>query len=125
DVLLGVEDLRRLGLDRGNDPRMGVAGVRDPDPAAVVEIALAVRRDEPRALSAVDHQVRDPAPDRRDDRGIGEGRGGGSRVRPECRRHRRRRAEITLENRTNATAPRKTIEPITLICTGRAFFWMP
>ena len=33
DVLLAVEELRRLRLDRGDDPRMGVAGVRDADPA--------------------------------------------------------------------------------------------
>jgi hypothetical protein len=31
DVLLAVEQLRRLGLDRGDDPRMGVPGVGDPD----------------------------------------------------------------------------------------------
>ena len=32
DVLLAVEQFRGLRLDRGNDPRMGMAGVRDPDP---------------------------------------------------------------------------------------------
>ena len=26
---------------------------------------------------------------------------------------------------TNSTAPRNTIEPMTLIWTGSAFFWMP
>ena len=43
DVLLAVEELRRLRLDRRDDPRMGVTGVRDADPRRVVEVALAVR----------------------------------------------------------------------------------
>jgi hypothetical protein len=32
DVLLGMEDFRRLGLDRSHDTGMGVPGVRDADP---------------------------------------------------------------------------------------------
>ena len=73
DVLLAVEELRGLGLDRGDDPRVGVAGVRDADPGRVVEVALAVGRDQPRALAAVDVEVRDPAPDRRHDAVVGQG----------------------------------------------------
>ena len=42
DVLLGVDDPARLLGDGRRDPRVGVAGVRDPDPARVVEVAIAV-----------------------------------------------------------------------------------
>ena len=75
DVLLAVEQLRGLRRDGGGDPRMGMAGVGDPDPRRVVEVALAVAGDQPRALAAVDVEVRDPAPDRRHDRMVGERRG--------------------------------------------------
>jgi hypothetical protein len=72
DVLLAVEELRGLGLDRGHDSRVRVARVRDADPRAVVEIAIAVGGDEPAALAVVDDDVRDATPDRGDDRGIRE-----------------------------------------------------
>ena len=68
DVLLAVEQLRGLRLDRRDDPRVGVAGVGDADPRGVVEVPLALGRDQPRALAVVDDEVRDPAPDRRHDR---------------------------------------------------------
>ena len=97
DVLLAVEELRRLGLDGGHDARMGVAGVRDADPGRVVEVALAVRRDQPRALAAVDLEVRDPAPDRRDDGVVGEGsRSAGVAAWPGHRRRSRSRAVAWL-----------------------------
>ena len=73
DVLLAVQQFRGLGLDRGDDPRMRVAGVGDADPGRVVEVALAVTGDEPGPLATVDVEVRDPAPDRRHDRVVGEG----------------------------------------------------
>ena len=63
-------------LDRRDDARVGVARVRDADPAAVVEVALAVGRDQPGALAPVDDEVRDPAPDGRDDGAVGQGSGG-------------------------------------------------
>ncbi len=66
DVLLGVDDLAGLLGDRRRDARMGVAGVRDPDPAGVVEVALAVDRLDPRADAALHDQVRVARPDRRD-----------------------------------------------------------
>jgi hypothetical protein len=47
DVLLGVEDLRCLGLHGGYDPRVGVPGVRDTDAGAVVEVAFAIAGDQP------------------------------------------------------------------------------
>ena len=73
DVLLAVEQLRRLRGDGRGDPRMGVPGVRDADPGRVVEVALAVAGDQPRPFAAVDVQVRDPAPDSRDDGMVGQG----------------------------------------------------
>jgi len=68
---------RRLGLDRGYDPRVGVAGVGDADPRGVVEVAVAVGGHEPRALPVLHDKVRDPAPYRRHDRAVGEGSGRG------------------------------------------------
>ena len=78
DVLLAVEQLGGLRLDRRHDPRMRVARVGHPDPGRVVEVALAVAGDQPRPLAAVHVQVGDAAPDRRDDRVVGEGTGVGA-----------------------------------------------
>ena len=65
DVLLGVDDLAGLLGDRGRDARVGVTGVRDPDPAGVVEVALAVDRLDPGADAALHHEVGVARPDRR------------------------------------------------------------
>ena len=73
DVLLAVEQLRGLGLHGGHDSRMGVARVRDADPRRVVEVPVALGRDQPAALAVVHDQVRDPAPDRGHHRAVGEG----------------------------------------------------
>ncbi|GIW20970.1 MAG: hypothetical protein KatS3mg065_1266 [Chloroflexota bacterium] len=72
DVLLAVDELRRLGGDGGGDPGVGVAGVRDADPRRVVEVALPIDGDEPRALASLDDEVGDPGPDGRHDGPIGE-----------------------------------------------------
>ncbi len=80
DVLLAVEELLGLGRDRRRHPRVGMAGARDADPRAVVEVALAVGRDEPGTLAPLDDDVRDPAPDRRHDAPVGQGRPAGRGV---------------------------------------------
>ncbi len=79
DVLLPVQEPRGLLLHGGDDARMGVAGVRDADPGAVVEVSLAVGRDEPAAFAAVHGEVRDAAPDGGDDGPVGERRDGAVR----------------------------------------------
>src|SRR3989304_2338775 len=80
DVLLPVQQLRGLRLDGGHDARVGVAGVRDTDARAVVEIAAAILRDEPGTLAALDVDVGHAAPDGGHDAVVGEGdwRGGES-----------------------------------------------
>ena len=133
DVLLAVEQLRGLGGDRRRDPRMGVAGVGDADPRRVVEIALAVAGDQPRALAAVDVEVRDPAPDGRDDGVVGQ-RGWrrarsaavSTMVRPPrsasaacARRPRAPSASACHETPTSTDGARKMIVPMTLTCTGQ------
>ena len=65
DVLLAVDQLGRLLGDRGGDLGMGVAGIDDADTGRVVEVALAVVGDQPRAFAAFDDQVRIARPDGR------------------------------------------------------------
>jgi hypothetical protein len=64
DVLLGVDDQRRLVGDGGDDPGVGMAGARHPDPGGVVEIPLAANRLDPGTRAALDDQVGVAAPDR-------------------------------------------------------------
>ena len=66
DVLLGVDDPRGLLCDRCGNARMGMAGVRDADPAGVVQVSLTVDRLDPRAAAALDHEVGVARPHRRD-----------------------------------------------------------
>ena len=58
----------------GDDPRVRMPRVGDADARRVVEVARAVGRDQPGAFPSVDDQVRDPAPDSRYHRRIGEWR---------------------------------------------------
>src|SRR5438128_11455474 len=102
---------------------MRMAGVRDADPAAVVEVALAVGGDQPRPLAAIDDEIRDPAPHGRDDREVGwRGRAAGRRWAHRWRidRHRGALPRRSVVSATNATADRNTMEPTTLICAGSA-----
>ena len=73
DVLLAVQKLDGLSGDRGCDPRMSVSRACHTDARRIVQVALAIAGDEPRPLAAVDVEVSDPAPDRGDDRVVGEG----------------------------------------------------
>ena len=61
---------------------MGVTGVGDADARGVVQVALAVRGDQPGALAAVDDEVRVARPDGRHDRAVGQGSADGGGVRP-------------------------------------------
>ena len=130
DVLLAVEELGGLRRDGRRDARMGMPRVGHADPRRVVEVARAVTSDQPRALAAVDVEVRDPAPDRRDDGVVREvgGRPIGRRVVMRARpryggrarassRIVRRRLTI-VEAATSPTAVRKMIVPTTLTCGG-------
>ncbi len=80
DVLLAVQQPRRLRLDRGDDPRVGVAGVRDADPRAVVQVPLTLHRDQPGTFAPVDHEVGVARPDGGDDRPVRHDGGGGVRL---------------------------------------------
>src|SRR4029079_16807397 len=128
DVLLAVEQLLSLRRDGRRDPRMGVPGVGDADPRRVVEVALAVAGDQPGALATVHVQVRDAAPDGRDHgmvgqrrrrrgKGLDHGWGSGALGEQRLRGARPERSEVPA---TSPTAPRKMIEPMTLIWTGSA-----
>ena len=131
DVLLAVQKLGGLGLDRGDDARMRMSRARDADSRRVVEVALAIRRDEPAALAAIDREVGDAAPDRRNHRRIGDRRGlaflgsgiGRHGLDPHLMRAARPLRRVV--NATKATADRNTMEPTTLICTGSAFLMIP
>ena len=76
DVLLAVQEPGGLRLDGGNHAGMGMTGVRDPDPGAVVEVALTVGRDQPAPLAPVHGEVRHAAPDGGHHGSVGERRGG-------------------------------------------------
>ncbi len=57
DVLLKMNALRRLLSDGGHHPGMGVPGVRHPDAARVVEVALAIGRRQPGAGGPFDDEI--------------------------------------------------------------------
>ena len=126
DVLLAVEELRRLVRDRRGDPRMGVARVGDADPRRVVEVPLAVGRDQPRALAAVDDRlvIRPQTPARRSGR-AGERtrrrRAAGSEIGGHgvsSASARRGGARGSCVRSTAPTATTKMIVPMTLTWTG-------
>src|SRR6266404_3919201 len=77
-------------------------------------------RSQPRAFATVDDQVRDPAPERRDDGPIGQG--SAWRL---MDGHRGTLPVRIVDSATSPTAERNTIEPMTLTWAGSAFFWMP
>src|SRR3546814_9515933 len=56
-----------LGMDGGDDPGMSVAGVRDRDAGAEIEVAGAVDVPDPRALGVVGHHWEVRREHRRDD----------------------------------------------------------
>ena len=154
DVLLAVEQLRGLGGDGRRDPWMGVAGVGDADPRAVVEVAIAIGRDRARnprraRPSMLVIRLQTDGTTLRSGRGVevasmdsaGASDGGldvgsadpitmppslsaGRTARAAARDQRLRRAETMVEMATNPTAVRNTIEPITFIWTGSALRWI-
>ena len=65
DVLLAVDELRRLLRDRRRDPRMRMPGADHADPRGVVEVAFATDRLQPGAGAALDDQVGVAGPDGR------------------------------------------------------------
>ena len=65
DVLLEMDAPSRLLDDGGHHPRVRVPGVRDTDPAGVVEVALPVDGLDPGAGRALDDEVGVARPQRR------------------------------------------------------------
>ena len=67
DVLLAVNQLRRLFSDRRRDLRVRVTGIHHADPRGVVEPALASAVDQPGAFAVLNIHVAGATPDWGDD----------------------------------------------------------
>src|SRR2546428_35230 len=63
DVLLAVQKLGGLGLDRGDDARMRMCRARYADIRRVAAVALAIRRVGPAAIAAIVSEARYGASD--------------------------------------------------------------
>ena len=120
DVLLAVDEARRLCRDGRSDPRVGMAGVRDADAGRVVEESLAGARDEPGALAAVHVELGVARPHGWHDGVIGQ------RAGRRCRRAwdgRGRRARSSSEaSRSRCSAHRVQLTPssVRTSCASRA-----
>ena len=63
-VGLGVDEPRRLGLDRGDDRRVAVTGAGDGDAGGEVEVPVAVAGRDPATLTRHDIEIGDLVPNR-------------------------------------------------------------